>query len=210
MVYLSFLRQLDYVDSAMASDYYYILTSVLEAPPKSSISFDQLGQHRVKCFWEAYDIFDCNMKQLIPRIDECKKTMRVLMTETKNIIERDHLIAMNNLSIANIKNDTDDKKIFEHPSTLIRLAYLLMGVLRERRRTKISKPFIANWIDLEKEICMVVGVMMDSRNVIGTRFNEVAERLNISVNHDNFMANIIVIKKENLTAFIKEIGLVLG
>jgi len=49
----------------------------------------------------------------------------------------------------------------------------------------------------------MVGVMMDSRNVIGTRFNEVAERLNISVNHDNFMANIIVIKKENLSAFIK-------
>jgi len=56
--------------------------------------------------------------------------MRILMTETKNIIERDHLIAMKNLSIANIKNDTDDKKIFEHPSTLIRLAYLLMGVLK--------------------------------------------------------------------------------
>jgi predicted component of type VI protein secretion system len=78
-----------------------------------------------------------------------------------------------------------------------------MGILRERKRSKGPRPFIANWIDLEKEICMVVGVMMDSRNVIGTRFNEVAERLNISVNHDNFMANIIVIKRENLTAFIK-------
>lgn len=38
--------------------------------------------------------------------------MRIMMTETKNIIERDHLITMNNVSIANIKNDTDDKKIF--------------------------------------------------------------------------------------------------
>lgn len=53
---------------------------------------------------------------------------------------------------------------------------------------------------------MVVGVMMDNRNVIGTRFNEVAERLKISVNHDNFMANIIVMKKENLSPFIKEVS----
>jgi len=64
VVFLSFLKQLDYVDSAMASDYHYILTSVLEAPPKYTITFDQMGDHRVRCFWEAYDIFDCNMKQL--------------------------------------------------------------------------------------------------------------------------------------------------
>lgn len=51
--------------------------------------------------------------------------------------------------IANIKNDTDDRKIFEHPSTLIRLAYLLMGILREKRKNKGGyKPFIANWIDM--------------------------------------------------------------
>ena len=35
---------------------------------------------------------------------------------------------MKTVSIANIRNDTDDRKIFEHPSTLIRLAYILMGV----------------------------------------------------------------------------------
>lgn len=45
------MKQLDYVDSAMASDYHYILTSVLETPPKYSLAFDQLGGYRVKCFW---------------------------------------------------------------------------------------------------------------------------------------------------------------
>lgn len=72
----------------------------------------------------------------------------VLMTEAKNLLERDHLITMNNISIANIRNDTDDKKIFEHPSALIRIAYLLMGILKVKKNAKHYKPFIANWIDL--------------------------------------------------------------
>jgi len=113
---------------------------------------------------------------------------------------------MDKMSIANIRNDTDDKKIFEHPSTLIRLAYLLMGVIKEKKHSKKYKPVIANWIDIEKDICMTVGVMMNNRNSIGTRFNDVAERLKIQVNHDNFMANIIILKRENLAEFIKEIG----
>ena len=150
IVYMSFIKQLDYVDSVMASDYHYILTSVLEAPPKQQVAFDQLPDHRVKCFWEAYDVFDQNMKQLLPKIEDCKRTAKIMMTETKNILERDHLITMSNISIANIRNDTDDKKIFEHPSTLIRLAYTLMGVLKEKKKAKLHKPFIANWIDLEK------------------------------------------------------------
>ena len=128
-------------------------------------------------------------------MEDYKRTVKILMTETKNIIERDHLIPMERMSIANIRNDTDDKKIFEHPSTLIRLAYLLMGVIKEKKHSKKYKPVIANWIDIEKDICMTVGVMMNNRNSIGTKFNDVAERLKIQVNHDNFMANIIILKR---------------
>jgi hypothetical protein len=61
-------------------------------------------------------------------------------------------------------------------------------------------------MDLEKEICMIVGVMMNSRNATGQLFLSAAQKLNIEVNQDNFMANIIVIKKDNLADFIKEIG----
>jgi len=45
-------------------------------------------------------------------------------------MERDHIITMSSVSIANIHNDTDDKKMFEHPSALIRIGYLLMGILK--------------------------------------------------------------------------------
>lgn len=117
------------------------------------------------------------------------------------------MITMDKISIANIRNDTDDKKIFEHPSALIRLAYLLMGILKVKKNAKSYKPFVANWIDLEKEVCTCVGVMNESKNSIGTRFNEIAERLKIEVSHDNFMPNIIMIKKDDLTEFIKEIGM---
>ena len=40
------------------------------------------------------------------------------------------------------------------------MAYLLMGILKERKKAKSNRPFIANWIDLEGEICLAVGVMM--------------------------------------------------
>lgn len=46
-----------------------------------------------------------------------------------------------------------------------------MGIMKERKKSKHYKPFIAAWIDFEKEICMVVGVMKDRKNTIGTRFN---------------------------------------
>ena len=73
-------------------------------------------------------------------------------------------------------------------------------------RDMFTKPFIANWIDLEKEVCLVVGVMMDSKNAIGIKFNQIAEKLNIQANHDNFMANIILLQKDRLPEFLKEIG----
>jgi hypothetical protein len=48
---MSFQRQVDYSAAFMASDYHYILTSALEAPPKAAMAFDGLPDHRVRCFW---------------------------------------------------------------------------------------------------------------------------------------------------------------
>lgn len=55
---------------------------------------------------------------------------KIIINEARNILERDHLITTSNLSIVNVKSDTDDRKLFEHPSALIRLAYLMMNILR--------------------------------------------------------------------------------
>ncbi len=206
VAYHSFVKQVDYSAAFTASDYYYLLTAVLEAPSKTPVAYDHLHEYRIKCFWEAYDAIDSPAKELLKRIEDYKRMVGILMAETRHILERDHLITTNSVSIANIKSDTDDRKMFEHPSALIRIAYLLMGILKERRHAKTYKPFIANWIDLEKEVCLVVGVMMDSKNAIGIKFNQIAEKLNIQVNHDNFMANIILLQKDRLPEFLKEIG----
>jgi hypothetical protein len=124
------------------------------------IGYKGFPEYHVKCFWEAYDVFDANLKELSGRIESYKKTVKILMTETRNILERDHLITTNTISIANIRSDTEDRKIFQHPSMLIRIAYILMAILRERKKAKSNRPFIANWIDLEGSICLAVGVMM--------------------------------------------------
>ena len=52
------------------------------------------------------------MKELVPRIEDCKKISTILSTEAKNLIERDGLITLNHISLATIHNDTNDKRIF--------------------------------------------------------------------------------------------------
>lgn len=58
VTFLSFMKQADYSASFMASDYYHILTSVLEAAPDRDTPFKELPEHRIRCFWRAYDTFD--------------------------------------------------------------------------------------------------------------------------------------------------------
>jgi hypothetical protein len=57
VVYTSFIKQVDYSDAFTPADYHYALTSVLEAPPSIQLNLQGLGDHRVNCFWEAYDLF---------------------------------------------------------------------------------------------------------------------------------------------------------
>lgn len=68
VVYMSFIRQVDYADAYMASDFYYMLTSVLESPPPAHTSFEMLPEYRISCFWKAYDAIDCCQKDLLPLI----------------------------------------------------------------------------------------------------------------------------------------------
>jgi hypothetical protein len=49
-----------------------------------------------------------------------------------------------------------------------------MDITIHRKKAKTSKPLVAIWIDLEREICQVVGVMNDPKNSMGSRFNKVA------------------------------------
>lgn len=76
---MSFMRQTDYSAAFMASDYYYILISILESPPKIPVAYDKLSEYRVKCFWQAYDIFDGPLKNLMTKIEDYKKTVHILM-----------------------------------------------------------------------------------------------------------------------------------
>jgi len=53
----------------------------------------------------------------------------------------------------------------------------------------------------------VVGVVHGSRNNLSARFIQIAEKLNIAINHDHFMASIISIQKERMAEFLKEMTL---
>jgi hypothetical protein len=160
----------------------------------------------VKCFWEAYDVCEASAKEVATRAEECKRGLRVLMAEARNVMERDHIITTNSLSIANIRGDSEDRLRFQHPSALIRLAHLLMGIIRERKRSRAPRPLVANWIAMDSELCVSVGVTLDHKSSIGQRFNDVAAKLGIEVDQDSFIANVIFFHKDHLSSFIKEIS----
>jgi hypothetical protein len=101
-------------------------------------------------------------------------------------MERDHLITTNSLSIANIRGDSENRLLFQHPSTLIRLAYLLMAMIREHKRTRTPRPLIANWIAMENELCLSVGVSIEHKNGLGHRFDAVTSKLGIEAEQDSF------------------------
>ena len=65
-------------------------------------------------------------------------------------------MSLSTVSFANIRCDTKEKRIFEHPYTLIRLAYLLMGIQKQKQKQRKKykdikpegpKPFIASLQD---------------------------------------------------------------
>jgi hypothetical protein len=38
-----------------------MLTATLEAPPNLH---DEVSQHRIRCFWQAYDLFEGSLKEI--------------------------------------------------------------------------------------------------------------------------------------------------
>lgn len=98
-------------------------------------------------------------------------------------------------SFVNILKDNQERKIFEHPFTLIKLAYLLMGMIKEKKKQKVYRPFIASIQDNETGTSMMVGVMMETKNSFGTKFERVVDKLNIDVTMNSFMANIMTLPK---------------
>jgi hypothetical protein len=52
------MKQTDSSSSYMASDIYYIISTILERPPTHRCSAEELRDHRLECFWEAYSLLD--------------------------------------------------------------------------------------------------------------------------------------------------------
>lgn len=61
------MKQVDYAFEMTASDYYYVLATILERPVKK-YSTAEVIEHRVECFWEAADIFTSNQEKLLKGI----------------------------------------------------------------------------------------------------------------------------------------------
>ena len=82
-------------------------------------------------------------------------------------------------SFVNMANDPFDRKIFEHPFTLIRLAYVLMYMNKEKKKWKAAKPFIASLQNKKTGSSTMVGVNMESKNSFTNKFNLVIDKLKV-------------------------------
>ena len=80
-----------------------------------------------------------------------------------------------------------------------------MGIVQERtKKGGEVKSFFANWVDMEKDVAIVVGVTREQEGNIGKNFIAIAEEIGIMISHEEFMSNIIMLKKEDLVPFIKK------
>jgi hypothetical protein len=68
VAYESFAKQVDYAFEMTSSDYYYALSAVLERPTKT-IKTEEVYEHRIECFWEAYSLFAANQTKLLAAME---------------------------------------------------------------------------------------------------------------------------------------------
>lgn len=92
IVFDSFAKQVDYAFEMTASDFYYALSSVIERPTKKLV-VEEVYEHRVNCFLDAYTLFDQGQTKLQAAIEEAKKYLNIMTKESRNIIERNHIMS---------------------------------------------------------------------------------------------------------------------
>ena len=126
--------------------------------------------------------------------------------EARNILERSHIMNGPTFSFVNFPSDTQDRKLFEHPFTLIKFAHMLMQMNKEKRRMKYYKPFIASLQNNEAGTSLLVGVMSDPKNSFSSKFNFAVEKLNVDVRIDSFMGNTMIAPKNPVVKIIRELG----
>jgi hypothetical protein len=95
----------------------------------------------------------------------------------------------------NILNDTEDRKILEHPYVLIKLAYMMMAMNKEKKKLKHNKPFIASLQNNATQTSQMVGIINEPKNSFSSKFNSVIEKFNIDVRMDGFMNNVMTVPK---------------
>ncbi len=93
----------------------------------------------------------------------------------------------------------------------MRLAYMLMGIQRQRKiaATKSGAaaiPCVVSLHDSDTSLCLIVGVVPDYKSTMGAKFTHVVTKLKLEVTHDRFMSNIMIMPKDHLVEFIKEVG----
>jgi hypothetical protein len=109
-------------------------------------------------------------------------------------------------SFVNIINDTEDRRIFEHPNSLTKMAYMLMFLTKEKKKSNFLKPFIASLQNNASQTSQIVGIMNDSKNSFSSKFNLVIQKLNVDVRMDSFMNTIMTVPKDSLVKIIRELG----
>jgi hypothetical protein len=68
----------------------------------------------------------------------------------------------NFFGFVNIYNDTEDRKLFQHPNVLSKFAYILM--IMNKQKKKKDKPFIASISNNVTKTAQIVGIMSDPKN----------------------------------------------
>ncbi|CAK81557.1 unnamed protein product (macronuclear) [Paramecium tetraurelia] len=225
ILYRSFVRQSDTKIQIAASDMVYAVNAILEYP--QALLSKQLMQHQCSEVIEKlktsetaakFQNFFCALDTLGSKSDDlfqqgvqmALEFQAALVDEANNLIENNELYPCKHFRYGILKNESpQQKKFFQHPQSLQKLALLLMDIYKEKGYKQSNKSVIL--VNQLGELFMVVGVVGgmsfsgQEKNQFGQYFLRKVQELNLQFRQDSFETSVIEIHKDDFPNFIDAI-----
>lgn len=207
IIYGSFTLQYGYRNRYAAADYVYSMLAILE-----SIKKDRTPEH---CFLEALDSLTRTNKLILDAgIDKAKKFLSAIFKQVQQCLAMRQIHSAGPFLYYILQ---EENSYFSCPYGLLLLAkFMLRGyVTISRNRRAPELPLIVSCpIDIERELCLLIGVppiCEDSpKHFFGKAFEQAAIKSNAIISQDFFETSIIQIKQSDLTKFLDGLTVLLS
>jgi len=226
-IFHSFLYQFDSKTQLSASDFVYVLTSLLEIPSEINAfsaedDEDKIEEEERKMrvdykydnFWNTYDFLSFKKISMVKSVIEIAiKFQTILVSNATKIIDSRYVNSAGKFWYSNITCDLLEKEYFFNSISLEKLSlFVLYTYMNLPRKTPIiPKPFVFALENKTTKTYLIAGVLGEARqfdnekNQFAIRFRLSADAVKANIKLESFNDCIIEIASEDFLAFITEL-----